>query len=81
MYLAIKNGTVYKAYTLTELSTNIAVIEIDDKGKVFINGEMDTISYNTEKFTRGEMYIDFCNTRMTTVLKRKGIEIYKVEQL
>lgn len=51
------------------------------KGKITFEGIEDTITYNEEEYSRIEALKDFANTRLVTLLKRKGIIIYKGEKV
>ena len=75
MYLIIKNGEAVECQTALELASCFD-ISINDNGRVFFEGRMDTISYNPEKWTKQEMLIDFVRTRLP-----KFKRIYKAERL
>ena len=75
MYLIIKNGEAIECHTALELAFHGYVI-VTNSGKVYVNGIIDSMSYNMKEWTNAEACKDFARTRLS-----RYFTIYKAERL
>lgn len=77
---------VIDKYYTTELSSLKDVIDLFDikissNGKLYFNGDVDTVSYNMNEYNYEEALNSFANNRMGTMARSQGIKIYKAETI
>lgn len=63
MFIILKNCELVECHTLLELGSHFD-IKITDTGRVYLDGKLDTISYNMEKYSHQEAYLDFIRYRL-----------------
>jgi len=80
MYIILNRGEIIESDRLVGILFFFNC-GISEKGVVTFEGIEDTVTYNMEEYTNMEALTDFANNRLITLLKRKGIIIYKGERL
>lgn len=76
LYFAIKDEKLIHGINEADVVFQIIDIYPDfNKGKLFINGEEDSITYS-DSYTRDEMFTEMIN-RSIVIIKRMGWTIYE----
>ena len=74
MIIANYREKLYKAESLFDLMYQLPIKIAVNSGSVYINGKLDTVSYNLNDYTSNEQILkDFARYRLTKVI---NIEIY-----
>jgi len=79
MIIAIYREKLYEAESLFDLMYQLPIKIAVNSGSVYINGKLDTVSYNLNDYTSNdEILKDFARYRLTKVI---NIKIYKAERI
>jgi hypothetical protein len=80
-YIAVKSNRAYIYDSLEAWAKDMFFINVGDDGVVRAHGHTDTIYYDPAKFTKEQIFTDYCNKHLPSLAKMWSCDVYEARQL